>query len=40
MVKQRVVGGKEVKREEKGQRKCNCRRVQIKWKEEESTYEK
>ena len=33
-------GGKEAMREEKGWRKCNCRRVLIKWEEKVSSYEK
>ena len=40
IVKQRVVGEVEVKREGKGWRKCNHRCVQIKWEEEESSYKK
>ena len=33
-------GGKEAMREEKGWRKYNHKRVQTKWDEEESSYEK
>ena len=33
-------GGKEATREEKGWKKCNHKRVQTKWDEEELSYEK